>query len=73
MTESAALNLPASAAAALPSATVVVPTRNRGELVPETLRALMRIQHSGLDILVVDQSTDDRTRQAVEKEASCDR
>jgi GT2 family glycosyltransferase len=73
MTDTTAVKMPPSSAAVLPSATVVVPTRNRGELIPETLRALMRLQHPGLDILVVDQSTDDRTRLAIEKEASCDR
>lgn len=54
------------------TATVVVPTRNRGELIRETLCALMRIQHPSLEILVVDQSTDDRTRQVVADVAASD-
>jgi GT2 family glycosyltransferase len=54
------------------TATVVVPTRNRGELIRETLYALMRIQNPSVEILVVDQSTDDRTRQVVADAAASD-
>ena len=55
-----------------PSATIVVPTRNRGELIRETLCALTRMQNPALEILVVDQSTDGRTRGAVEAVAASD-
>lgn len=47
------------------TATVVVPTRNRGELIGETIQALLKLRCDALDILVVDQSTDDVTGQTV--------
>jgi cellulose synthase/poly-beta-1,6-N-acetylglucosamine synthase-like glycosyltransferase len=52
------------------SLTVVVPTRNRGELIGDTLVALLGLDVSSLgrvEVLVVDQSTDERTRQEVQK------
>jgi GT2 family glycosyltransferase len=56
----------------MPSATVVVPTRNRGDLISETLVALMQIPDPALEILIVDQSTNDGTRRAVERIAASD-
>ena len=54
------------------SVAVVVPTRNRGGLITETLQSLLRLEHPDYQALVVDQSTDDRTRQAVEAVAQGD-
>lgn len=54
------------------TATVVVPTRNRGDLIRETLETLSRIKNPGLEILVVDQSTNDSTRRVVEATSIAD-
>lgn len=45
--------------------TVVIPTRNRGELISETIAALLKVDYPRFSVLVVDQSTDGRTRAAV--------
>lgn len=55
-----------------PTATVVVPTRNRGELIRETLHTLAQIQNPAVEILVADQSTNDNTRKAVEAVSASD-
>lgn len=47
------------------SVTVAIPTRNRGALIAETIEALLNIDYPRLDILVVDQSTNAMTREAV--------
>ena len=47
------------------SAAVVVPTRNRGALIAETLQSLLRLRHPSYRIVVVDQSTDDVTARTV--------
>jgi GT2 family glycosyltransferase len=49
---------------------VVIPTRNRGDLIRETLDALVENAEDALEILVVDQSTDARTRLSVEAVAA---
>ncbi len=49
--------------------TVVVPTRNRGSLIEETIAALRALRYPTFTVIVVDQSTDDRTRRAVEAAA----
>lgn len=54
------------------SVTVAISTRNRGALIAETLRTLLRLQYHALEILVVDQSTDDATRRVVSEIAKCD-
>jgi GT2 family glycosyltransferase len=54
------------------TAAVVVPTRNRGELIAETLTSLLALRGAGLRIVVVDQSTDDRTRRTVDAIAQGD-
>jgi glycosyltransferase involved in cell wall biosynthesis len=51
---------------------IVIPTRNRGSLIRETLDSLRTIQYTGLEILVIDQSTDDRTALAVTEAAFSD-
>lgn len=51
---------------------VVVPTRNRGDLIAETLTALLDVEDPGMEILVVDQSTDDATRSCVLRVAGDD-
>ncbi len=51
---------------------VVVPTRNRGELIQDTLRSIMRLCHRDLEVVVVDQSTDSRTRDALAEVAAGD-
>lgn len=56
-----------------PVVSIVVPTRNRGELIAETLRALLDIANPQLEIVVADQSTDDATQRAVEAVAGDDR
>src|ERR1700674_2612312 len=48
------------------TATVVIPTRNRGRMVEECLRSMMALHHKDLRILVIDQSTDDETRASAE-------
>lgn len=52
--------------------TVVIPTRNRGDLISETIAALREVDYPEFNVLVVDQSTDDRTRQAVARAAGGD-
>ncbi len=44
---------------------VVVPTRNRAGLITETVAAVLRQADPDFDLLVSDQSSDDRTEQAV--------
>jgi GT2 family glycosyltransferase len=44
---------------------VVVPTRNRGSLITDTLRSLLALDYPDFEVLIVDQSTDDHTRSAV--------
>jgi len=55
-----------------PSITVAIPTRNRGSLIAETLEALLSIDDSDLEILVIDQSTNAETRMCVEAVARGD-
>jgi GT2 family glycosyltransferase len=43
----------------------VIPTRNRGELIEETLERLIAVDGAAIEILVVDQSTDGATARAV--------
>jgi GT2 family glycosyltransferase len=47
------------------TSTVVVATRNRGSMIQESLRSLLALQEPGLQILVIDQSTDDSTLRAI--------
>ncbi len=47
------------------SVTVVISTRDRGALIADTLQTLVGSQDPNLSILVVDQSVDDTTREAV--------
>lgn len=56
-------------AATSPSVTVVIPTRNRGALIEETLEALTHLQERDeeFEILVVDQSTHEATQQVVRR------
>jgi glycosyltransferase involved in cell wall biosynthesis len=58
--------------AASPLVTVAISTRNRGRLIKETLEALLAVHQPGVEILVADQSTDDRTLEAVEEVAAGD-
>jgi len=44
--------------------TVCLPTRNRGASITPTLESLTRLDHDSFDVVVVDQSTDDRSWQA---------
>lgn len=48
------------------SATVAIPTRNRGPMIEECLRSVLALDRKNVHILVIDQSTDDETRRAVE-------
>jgi GT2 family glycosyltransferase len=54
------------AAAVAPTITIGISTRNRGDLIAETLEALLRLPGQACEIIVVDQSTDGDTRAAVE-------
>lgn len=54
------------------SVSAIIPTRNRGPLIEETLTALVAIQHPNFEIIVVDQSTDDATMEAVARVAGAD-
>lgn len=45
---------------------VVIPTYNRGELILETIESLLASNHSEFNIWVIDQSADDRTKNAIE-------
>jgi len=56
-----------------PAITVVIPTRNRGALIAETIQSLRRVEYPAFAVLVVDQSTDARTREAVQAAAAGDR
>jgi GT2 family glycosyltransferase len=55
-----------------PTVTVVIPTRNRGTLIAETIRMLCTLDYPGLEILVVDQSTNQITYDCVVAEAKGD-
>lgn len=47
--------------------TVCVPTRNRGSSIGPTLQSLARLDHGDFRVIVVDQSTDDRTRRTYQE------
>jgi len=47
------------------SVTVVVPTRNRPGLIGDTIRALLALDYPCLEVVVADQSADDRVKDAV--------
>lgn len=55
-----------------PVASVVIPTRNRGDLITETIDSLLKLEGIDFEVLVVDQSTDERTAQAVAAAAAGD-
>src|SRR2546428_96988 len=57
---------------ALHTVSVVIPTRNRGSLIEETIRSLLAMSHRDFELIVVDQSTNERTREAVEAVAGSD-
>jgi glycosyltransferase involved in cell wall biosynthesis len=62
-----------SDAAAQPSVTVAICTRDRPESLGRCLASLADVRHPGLDILVVDNApTDERTRELVERIAAAD-
>ncbi|MEM9774529.1 MAG: glycosyltransferase family 2 protein [Chloroflexota bacterium] len=44
---------------------VVIPTRNRGDLIVETLESLLENKYTGMAIWVIDQSEGDGTRKAI--------
>jgi len=51
---------------------VVIPTRNRGGLIEETIRSLLAMSYRDFELIVVDQSTNEKTREAVEAVAGSD-
>jgi len=57
----------------IPSVTVVVPTRDRAHLVEDTVRALLALDYPSFDIVVVDQSANDATKDGVRAAANGDR
>jgi GT2 family glycosyltransferase len=50
-----------------PPVTIVVPTRDRPDLITETVKSLLQLEYPSFDILVVDQSSDHRTREVVNR------
>lgn len=52
--------------------TVVIPTRNRGWLIADAIRSVLALDRPDLQVLVIDQSTDDLTRRLIEGEAHGD-
>lgn len=52
---------------------MIVPTRDRGELIVDTIRCLTEVDYAHFNVVVVDQSTDDQTAEAVLKIACDDR
>jgi glycosyltransferase involved in cell wall biosynthesis len=55
-----------------PAASVIIPTRNRGDLITETIDSLLKLQGVDFEVVVVDQSTDERTANAVTAAAAGD-
>jgi len=55
-----------------PAASIVVPTRNRGDLIMETIDSLLKLEGVDFEVVVVDQSTDERTAAAVAAAANGD-
>jgi len=52
--------------------TVAISTRNRGALIADTLATLLRLEYPALEVLIVDQSTNDVTRRVIEQVAGGD-
>src|ERR1051326_8580449 len=52
-------------ASTLPLVSVVIPTRNRSELLALTLRSVRRQQDANLEVVVVDEASTDDTREVV--------
>ncbi|HXZ98786.1 MAG TPA: glycosyltransferase family 2 protein [Candidatus Binatia bacterium] len=59
--------IPAEPTGAPVRVTVCVPTRNRGSAIAPTLRSLAALTHDDFEVVVVDQSTDLRSRRAYEE------
>jgi GT2 family glycosyltransferase len=56
----------------LPHVTVCIPTRSRGDSIAQTLYSIAESSYSDFDVVIVDQSTDDATEQAVRQATSGD-
>lgn len=56
-----------------PRASVVICTRNRGELIVDTLETVLANPYPNFELLVIDQSTDEVTKNAVKHFSSDDR
>jgi GT2 family glycosyltransferase len=56
----------------LPKITVVVPTRNRWQIIEETISALRRLDYPNYEVQVIDQSTNALTKAVVERVARGD-
>ncbi|HEX2681767.1 MAG TPA: glycosyltransferase [Candidatus Dormibacteraeota bacterium] len=54
------------------TATVVIPTRNRGSMIVPCLRSVLALEGVDVNVLVVDQSEDDSTSEAVSEVAAGD-
>ncbi|MFK7803986.1 MAG: glycosyltransferase family 2 protein [Anaerolineae bacterium] len=48
-----------------PNIDIVVPTRNRGDLILETIESLLALKQTNIAIWIIDQSADERTENAV--------
>lgn len=50
-----------------PSVTVVIPTRDRSHLISDAIESLLQLDYPSVEVLVVDQSSDDSTRRIVQQ------
>lgn len=65
-------HIPRTSQPAWLSISAIIPTRNRGALIEETLTALLSIDYPLFEIIIIDQSTDDATMKSVERVAGGD-
>ena len=63
----------AEATQGVPRVSVCLPTRDRGGTIAATLESLRRLEHDSFEVLVVDQSSDDRSRRAYDETVGDDR
>ena len=56
----------------IPTVSVVIPTRNRGPLIEQTILSLLASDYSDLSVVVVDQSDNDLTWRTVQRLADAD-
>jgi len=54
----------------IPKVTIVIPTRDRPDLIPDAIESVLASEYPAIEVLVTDQSRDHRTRYVVERIAS---